>query len=336
MILKIYFLICLNIIDSLQSSTYFNNYTSFEGAEIKILLIGTRGQLGKEFITLLKNRGFFFSSIDENPNCWLIDLEAGDCSIAHLNLDISDFIELQRILDDFEPDFVISCAAATNVDILEKNPITAIRGNVIGTLNINRVCEERGIKQIYFSTEAAYDGTKSFKYLETDAENPQSKYALTKVIADHIVLNSATQAWIFRTSWLYSLNSTSSFVTRILEKSKSSHTNIGVTDDLFGNPTPAWWLASTVINLLKDIENLPTGLYHLCSSIAVSKYDWAKRIITDLNPEKVSLIVPTKRNDFPNAHLRSPYVDLSTDKIQKFLGKSLIPTWEDLWKESIK
>jgi dTDP-4-dehydrorhamnose reductase len=220
--------------------------------------------------------------------------------------------------------------------LIEKSPIFGVSSNIIGVLNINEVCRKYGIKQIYFSTEAAYDGAKYLKYFETDAENPQSKYALTKVVADNIILNSDSQAWIFRTSWLYSLTSKSSFVTRILEKSKSSYTNIGVTDDLFGNPTPAWWLASTVINLLKDIENLPTGLYHLCSSRAVSKYDWAKRIITDLNPEKVSLIVPTKRNDFPNAHLRSPYVDLSTDKIQSYLGKSLIPTWEELWNESIK
>lgn len=299
-------------------------------------MIGSRGQLGKEFVNILKNRGLFFSRLDENPNCWLIDLDAGDCIIAHLNLDISDFIELQRIVDEFEPNFVISCAAATNVDLIENNPNSAIRGNVIGTLNINRVCEVRKIMQIYFSTEAAYDGGKHIKYLESDIENPQSKYALTKVIADHIVLSSAAQAWIFRTSWLYSLNSNSSFVTRILQKSKSSHSNIGVTDDLVGNPTPAWWLAETILNLLESIALLPTGLYHLCSSNAISKYDWAKRIITDLNPEKVSLIVPTKRIDFPNAHLRSPYVDLSTDKIQSYLGKSLIPTWEELWNESIK
>ena len=251
-------------------------------------------------------------------------------------LDISDKDALQEIILITNPDVVINCCAATDVDLIEKFPASGISTNVIGSLNLNEICKSSGIKQIYFSTEAAYDGANQNKYLETDLEIPQSKYALTKVVADQVILNSKSQAWIFRTSWLYSLNSTSSFVTRILGKSKSSHTNIGVTDDLFGNPTPAWWLASTVINLLKDIENLPTGLYHLCSSRAVSKYDWAKRIITDLNPEKVSLIVPTKRSDFPNAHLRSPYVDLSTDKIQRFLGKSIIPTWEDLWKESIK
>jgi dTDP-4-dehydrorhamnose reductase len=161
---------------------------------------------------------------------------------------------------DWKPDLIVNCAAVTNVDLTEVDPSDAYTTNIIGSLNLNLICKSHNIRQIFFSTEAAYDGSRQSKYFETDIENPQSKYALTKVIADNIVLNSSSQAWIFRTSWLYSLNSNSSFVTRILEKSKSSYTKIGVTDDLFGNPTPAWWLASTVINLLKDIENLPTGL----------------------------------------------------------------------------
>ena len=266
----------------------------------------------------------------------MIDLDFKSITRFSPHLDIADRNGLQKIIVDSNPDVVINCCAATDVDLIEKFPSSGISSNVIGPININEICKSNGIKQIYFSTEAAYDGANQGKYLETALEIPQSKYALTKVVADQIILNSKSQAWIFRTSWLYSINSSSSFVTRILQKSRTSSSQFGVTDDLFGNPTPAWWLARTVINLLKDIENLPAGLYHLCSSIAVSKYDWAKRIITDLNPEKVSLIVPTKRNDFPNAHLRSPYVDLSTDKIQSYLGKSLIPTWEELWNESIK
>ena len=292
--------------------------------------------MGLNFAIQFINLGYKLELESKQSNYFLIDSVKNSSDFGYFNVDISNRNSIESILFELSPDIVINCCASTDVDFIEKSPIVGISSNIIGVLNINEFCRKYGIKQIYFSTEAAFDGAKYLKYFETDAENPQSKYALTKVVADNIILNSDSQAWIFRTSWLYSLNSKSSFVTRILEKSKSSHTNIGVTDDLFGNPTPAWWLASTVINLLKDIENLPTGLYHLCSSRAVSKYDWAKRIIADLNPEKVSLIVPTKRNDFPNAHLRSPYVDLSTDKIQKFLGKSLIPTWEDLWKESIK
>jgi len=298
--------------------------------------LGTNGQLGSAFLSALHGKGYPVDFTVSNLNCYFVDTSNLNGAFIPRRVDVTSYNVIENIFKDLKPDLIVNCAAVTNVDLTEVDPSDAYMSNVIGSLNLNLICKSHNIGQIFFSTEAAYDGTRKSKYLETDLENPQSKYALTKVIADHIILNSDAQAWIFRTSWLYSLNSNSSFVTRILKKSKSSHSNIGVTDDIVGNPTPAWWLAETILNLLDSIASLPTGLYHLCSSNAVSKYDWAKRIITDLNPEKVSLIVPTKRNDFPNAHLRSPYVDLSTDKIQCFLGESPIPTWEELWNESIK
>lgn len=256
-------------------------------------------------------------------------------TLGEHKINISNLNLLFNLIDKNKPELVINCCAATDVDLIQSNPNLGIKSNVLGVLNLNQICSEKKIKQIYFSTEAAYDGKKTSPYFEFDEENPQSYYALTKVIADRIVLNSSSQSWIFRTSWLYSLNSKSTFVTRILEKSKSSSDKIGVTSDIVGNPTPAWWLAKTVLDLIPNLDILPPDLYHLCSTQPVSKYDWAKRIVSDLNPEKNSLIIPTKRLDYPNANLRSPYVDLSTSKIQKALNLSTFPNWEELWLKTI-
>ncbi len=298
-------------------------------------MLGTNGQLGSSFIQYFVKDGFINLNKEQVSNSCLVNIAQKEMTKLYPPIDISNKQKVANLVFDSKPDIVINCCASTDVDKIESSPLKGILSNVIGVQNINEVCRNLDIKQIFFSTEAAYDGAKKNQYIETDQENPQSKYALTKIIGDHLVLNSHSQSWIFRTSWLYSTNSKSSFVTRILEKSNTTFSSFGVTDDIFGNPTPAWWLTETVIGVLRNLENLPTGLYHLCSSQVVSKYEWAKRIMTDLNPEKVSLIIPSKRKEYPNAGLRSPYVDLSTKKIQHYLEKSL-PSWEELWHKSVQ
>lgn len=300
---------------------------------IKILLLGTKGQLGSSFVYKFIENGFENIITDKESNLCLINSSIKTISHITPTLNISNKEDVKNILLKYKPNLVINCIASTNVDQIENNPSAAIFSNIIGVQNVANFCKELDIYQIYFSTEAAYDGRKTDKYIETDELNPQSKYAMTKVVADEIILNNNSNAWIFRTSWLYSIKSKSSFVTRILEKT-SENLKFGVTDDIIGNPTPAWWLVQTVIGLIDQIQNLPVGLFHLCSSTAISKYDWAKQIIEDLNPNKISLIVPTKRLDYPNAHLRSPHVDLSTEKISNYLPNP-IPTWYDLWKKTI-
>lgn len=294
-------------------------------------MLGSLGQLGSNFILEFKKRNYNFDIKNSNSNFFLIDNKSKSGHSGSKFIDIAIKESLEEIISKLKPNVVINCCAATNVDMIEEFPMKGVKSNIIGVLNINEICGKLGIKQIYFSTEAAYDGSQKSSYFESDDVNPKSKYALSKVIADQIVLNSTSQGWIFRTSWLYSLNSKSSFVSRILEKSRSSNTPIGVTDDLFGNPTPAWWLANTIINIIEDLDHLPIGLYHLCSSGVVSKFDWAKKILSDLIPEKASLLVPTKQSDYPNANLRSPYVDLNTKKIQISLKNIQIEPWEQLW-----
>merc|ERR1711991_482736 len=56
----------------------------------------------------------------------------------------------------------------------------SINLNIIGTANITKVCHDRKIKLIYFSTHYVYPGTRG-NYKETDPLLPVNNYAWSKL-----------------------------------------------------------------------------------------------------------------------------------------------------------
>ena len=88
---------------------------------------------------------------------------------------------IQKIFQKIKPSIVFHCAGLSRpMEIHEKNILKSIDLNIIGTANITKVCKEKNIKLIYFSTGYVYQGTKG-NYLETDAVKPFNNYGLSKL-----------------------------------------------------------------------------------------------------------------------------------------------------------
>ena len=86
----------------------------------KILITGIRGQLGS---TLYKYLSKFYNLLDDS----LDEVKS---------LDITNRNSLEKIISIYSPDYVINCAAATNVDKCESNREWAYDVNVNGIKNI--------------------------------------------------------------------------------------------------------------------------------------------------------------------------------------------------------
>ena len=89
----------------------------------KVLVTGANGMLGQDLCPILQEFGYKVIKTD-------ID-----------TMDITDLNSVKNKIMEEKPDFIIHCAAYTNVDKAEDDLENAILINKIGTENVAKVCE---------------------------------------------------------------------------------------------------------------------------------------------------------------------------------------------------
>ena len=103
-------------------------------------------------------------------------------------VNILDLNSIKSFLKKNKPQYLIHAAALSRpMNIHDKQILTSIDLNIIGTANIVKVCSELKIKLIYFSTSYVYPGTKG-NYLEDDPVKPFNNYGLSKLGGECAVL----------------------------------------------------------------------------------------------------------------------------------------------------
>lgn len=87
----------------------------------------------------------------------------------------------------FKPDCVVHLAGLSRpMSIHEKKINLSIDLNIMGTANLVKICNEKKIKIIFFSTNYVYPGKKG-NYKESDAVFPWNNYGWSKLGAESIV-----------------------------------------------------------------------------------------------------------------------------------------------------
>ncbi len=269
---------------------------------MKILVTGAKGMLGQDLCPLLE---------DENFDVIETDIDS---------LDITNIKNIENVLEDCKPDYVIHCAAYTNVDKAEEDKETAFKINAEGTKNLAEVCKKLDITIIYISTDYVFDGTKKGKYLTTDKTCPVSVYGASKLEGEKAV-QECEKYYITRTSWLYGHHGKNFVETMISLKDREE---LKVVDDQVGCPTWTVELSNGIVKIIK--ENMPYGIYHVCGSGHTSWYGFAKKIF-ELCNLKVNL-TPCTTNEFPRAAQRPKNSIMENNKICR--------KWETALKEYIE
>ena len=129
----------------------------------RILLFGPNGQLGTSLAALLGDR-----------ECELV-------SCARDSLDLCATDAIAGYVADVNPDWVINCAAYTQVDKAESEQALAQLINRDAAAAMARGAEAASARFIHVSTDFVFDGGSHHPYLESDATNPLSVYGLTKL-----------------------------------------------------------------------------------------------------------------------------------------------------------
>lgn len=97
-------------------------------------------------------------------------------------------------------DLVIHCAAIKTTDC-DRNPLEALKTNIIGTAKIAERCHKSKAKLVYISTDYVFRGDRG-NYSPRDEVDPQNYYAETKLAGEYAVKSLPKEQYlIVRTSF---------------------------------------------------------------------------------------------------------------------------------------
>lgn len=289
---------------------------------MKILITGSKGQLGNELQNIIKTGQAEIGNVSETiKKAKVIALDVED-------LDITNLLQIKNVVKDLRPDVVINCAAATDVDGCESDEDFALKVNSIGPRNLAIICEEIGAKLVQVSTDYVFSGVGNKLLTEYDLTAPYSVYGKTKLLGENYVKEFSTRYFIVRTAWLYGyVGHNFVYTMRRLGNEKEC---ISIVNDQRGNPTHANDLA---YHILKLIETEEYGVYHCTGKGECSWYDFAKMII-ELSVEKCEVNSCTSEQ-YKTPAKRPEYSSLDNTMLRNTVGDEM-RDWQDAIKSFIE
>jgi dTDP-4-dehydrorhamnose reductase len=117
-------------------------------------------------------------------------------------LDVTDEQAISRLVAAERPDLIVNCAAYNDVDGAEEATELALRVNAFAVLSLARAAADTGAALLHFSSDFVFDGETDRPYTEADSPNPQSTYAVSKLLGDWFAAE-APRAYVLRVESLF-------------------------------------------------------------------------------------------------------------------------------------
>lgn len=298
---------------------------------MNILITGANGQLGREIWNVVREKSQENKQFFDNLRFIYTDLNAGiyeDMDIE--KLDICNKEEVFNIIDSKSIDYIINCAAYTNVEKAEEEPKKAYEVNVLAAGYLAEAAREYNAKLIHISTDFVFDGASNIPYKEFDSVNPLSVYGKTKYEGERRIIEYTPVYMILRTAWLYSPYG-KNYVKTMLELCKTKEF-LNAVQDMIGSPTYALDLAEFIVYIVSNDKLSSSGLYHYTNEGICSRYDLSYAI-KSLSFSKAQ-VYPCSSEFFPSKAIRPNYSVLDKTLIKETFGVQ-IPHWFDSLKKCL-
>ena len=282
---------------------------------MKVLVTGVKGQLGFDVVNELEKKGHTAIGVD-------ID-----------EMDITDAISVEKVINGAKPDAVIHCAAWTAVDVAEdEENIPKVRNvNAKGTENIAKVCKALDIKMVYISTDYVFDGQGTEPW-EPDckAYKPLNVYGKTKLEGELAVSSNLDKFFIVRIAWVFGVNG-NNFIKTMLKLSDKYDT-LRVVNDQIGTPTYTFDLARLLVDM---VETEKYGYYHATNEGGyISWYDFACEIFKQAG--KNMNVIPVTTEEYGLSKAARPFNSrLDKSKLVEN-GFEPLPTWQNALERYLK
>lgn len=133
---------------------------------MKIIVTGSKGQLGTEIIKQLREGRSEIGPIPEKLlSATVLPVDLPELDISNYKM-VDDFIRRQR------PDVIINCAAFTNVDGCETSHDLAFKVNAIGPRNLAQAAAKTGARLVHVSTDYVFSGRRTAASPRTRPPSP--------------------------------------------------------------------------------------------------------------------------------------------------------------------
>ncbi|MCG8465877.1 MAG: dTDP-4-dehydrorhamnose reductase [Xanthomonadales bacterium] len=239
---------------------------------MKILLLGAQGQLGHELLRVLHGQAEVRPVARQPIPGWPETLVT----------DLASAARWDQVWPQFDADLIINAAAYTAVDAAEDDVENAELLNQHLPASLAQHAANTGAKLIHVSTDYVFPGDADQPYQEHDRTGPSSVYGRTKLAGEQAILNSAADALIVRTSWVYS-GRRQNFVRAMLSRMLRQQP-LKVVADQYGCPTWARDLAQGLAHVAQSWPQVGTlteaeqRVFHLAGADMGSWYDFAQHI----------------------------------------------------------
>src|SRR4051794_2972416 len=150
---------------------------------MKVLVVGARGRLGSAVAREFRSRGEVVA-------------------LARADLDITDDARVRTRIAAESPDLVINCAAYNAVDAAQNDPLTALHVNAFGVRALARAAAAVDATLVHYGSDFVFDGRANRPYVESDRPNPQSVYAMSKLLGEWFAAD-APRRYVLRVESLF-------------------------------------------------------------------------------------------------------------------------------------
>ncbi len=277
-------------------------------------MTGVSGLLGLNLAWLARDR-FEVTGVLRGERA----VAALECTPFHvIAADLTVPGQIERVMEQSQPDVIIHCAALTDVDHCEVCPEEAYRVNAWLPGAIASAAAQNGARLLHISTDAIFDGLRG-DYTESDEPNPINVYGRTKLEGEHAVAAADPEALIARVNFYgWSWQGQRSLAEFFYNNLSAGKPLFGFTDIVF---CPL--LVNDMVEiLLRMLECGLHGVYHVVSPETLSKFAFGRMLARHFGFNE-NLISPASHNTARLTARRSPLLTLRGDKLAGSLGEAL-------------
>jgi dTDP-4-dehydrorhamnose reductase len=267
----------------------------------RVAILGGRGMLGTDLADALRQN----------------NIEPGVYDLPEFDLTQVEHVTNALV----NVDYVINCAAYTNVDGAETDQERAyqVNGDAVGQLG--KCAAKAGVPVLHISTDFVFDGQGDQAHTEMDCPSPISVYGASKWQGEQTLVQSGCNPCIVRVQWTYGHAGTN-FIKKICDRARSQG-QLKVVDDQIGSPTATVEVAKALVELVQGEAH---GLYHYASSGYVSRFHMAEVLVKHLGLDVT--VEPCKTSEFICPAARPLNSRFDCTKIARQLNEP-IKSWQE-------
>ena len=284
----------------------------------KIYITGIAGMLGGNVANILREK-YLVVGIDR--------VKVSIPNVTQFVFDLLDFETLKNNIVNEKPDVIIHTAAIVDVDLCETDYLIAQKMNDLLTKEIADLCRKLQIKMIYISTDAVFSGDDKKLYTEDDQVFPINNYGISKLSGEYHALKNPNNLVMRTNIYGFNIQEKNSFGEWILYSLLGNKT-INLFEDIYFSPILVNELA-TIID--ETIEKNLCGLFHVCGTGAITKYNFGLELKKRFNVNTGKIICANSTNHKFKAK-RALNMGMSNLKISRILNKKISTPEESIQK----